>query len=241
MEFFFYFLRIFVLKMPFPPPLEDAEILSLQTHAIDWAYANGLVVKSSDGRTVHAPFALFPSPFPRKLYIQAQQIQPIINHLMHALSQDTNLITETMEELSLSDDFIHQCFKIYKTVQEEGTSQPVVLGVHRSDYLVHEGSVIQQVEINTIAASFAGLSTITSQLHRYLSKRSNLYNHEDLPKSDIKPSSLPENKAVHGIAKGLATAWSLYGIHEAVAAIIVQPGENNVYDQRMLEYILFQE
>lgn len=47
------------------------------------------------------------------------------------------------------------------------------LGLFRSDYMVHkdlgaEGSapVIKQVEFNTIASSFGGLSFQTSQLHR---------------------------------------------------------------------------
>jgi len=49
------------------------------------------------------------------------------------------------------------------------------LGLFRSDYMVHQdgentqgGHSIKQVEFNTIASSFGGLSTQTSNLHRYV-------------------------------------------------------------------------
>jgi hypothetical protein len=51
--------------------------------------------------------------------------------------------------------------------------QKASLGIHRCDYLLHvpeggntEDAIIQQVEFNTIASSFGGLSAITGQLHR---------------------------------------------------------------------------
>lgn len=49
------------------------------------------------------------------------------------------------------------------------------LGLLRSDYLPHnvEDNFIKQVEINTIASSFGGISTQITPLHRY-SKFNNL-------------------------------------------------------------------
>jgi hypothetical protein len=49
--------------------------------------------------------------------------------------------------------------------------QPIHLGLFRSDYLLHScpgknDYEIKQVEFNTIAASFAGLSQKTAALHR---------------------------------------------------------------------------
>ncbi len=51
--------------------------------------------------------------------------------------------------------------------------QPLSLGLFRSDYLVHQDASgqgappqIKQVEFNTIASSFGGLSTRTSLLHK---------------------------------------------------------------------------
>ncbi len=48
--------------------------------------------------------------------------------------------------------------------------QPVMLGIHRSDYMMHdvgkETENILQVEFNTISSSFGCLSSRVSQLHR---------------------------------------------------------------------------
>jgi glutathione synthase len=51
------------------------------------------------------------------------------------------------------------------------------LGLFRSDYMVHKEldtsnsmPVIKQVEFNTIASSFGGLSSLTSRLHRCVIK-----------------------------------------------------------------------
>lgn len=46
------------------------------------------------------------------------------------------------------------------------------LGLFRSDYMVHQSTLeadpqIKQVEFNTIASSFGGLSSQTSALHKY--------------------------------------------------------------------------
>jgi glutathione synthase len=48
--------------------------------------------------------------------------------------------------------------------------KPLHLGLFRSDYLLHsplnEPLTIKQVEFNTIASSFGGLSQRTAELHR---------------------------------------------------------------------------
>lgn len=53
------------------------------------------------------------------------------------------------------------------------SSKPLSLGLFRSDYMVHQDTStstpslqVKQVEFNTIASSFGGLSTYTSALHK---------------------------------------------------------------------------
>ncbi len=111
-------------------------------------------------------------------------------------------------------------YKIYKTVQSEGISQVslcmafllanclqrIRLGVHRSDYLLHESNgelIPQQVELNTIASSFSSLATKTAQLHRFLSGYTN---------AELK--DLPENKSFEAVPLGLSEAWKAYGKKE---------------------------
>ncbi|KAI9361913.1 glutathione synthetase [Pilaira anomala] len=158
------------------------------------------------------------------------------------MSQDDDLINETMETLSKLDEFMNQLYQIYLKVKKEGVAQTASLGIHRNDYLLHakngtdaKTAKIQQVEFNTIAASFGSLSTRTSQLHRFL-----LSSVKGYAGGQIEMNQLPQNKAIESIANGLATAWKHYGNPDARVVMIVQPGERNAFDQRWIEYTLLE-
>lgn len=52
---------------------------------------------------------------------------------------------------------------IYKKILSDNVKQPIILGLHRSDYMLHnvenDSRSLMQVELNTIAASFGSLSS----------------------------------------------------------------------------------
>ena len=100
--------------------------------AIDWCFLNGLVVRPSaasdaaaDAATTmtHAPFTLYPSPFPKDCFAQAVAIQPLFNLLVDRVSRDHAFLTETMDSLADVDPFIKKCYEIYKAVVAEGSTQ----------------------------------------------------------------------------------------------------------------------
>lgn len=118
------------------------------------------------------------------------------------------------------------------------------LGLFRSDYMVHQDTSTsppalqaKQVEFNTIAASFGGLASCTSLLHRYLAATE--YPLLDQP---VAPNVLlPENKSVQGLAAGIQAAYHAYEAtpelgHPKCVVFVVQGDERNVFDQRHLEY-----
>ncbi len=67
-----------------------------------------------------------------------------------------------------SDEFTGELLKIFETVRAEGIKQKAVLGLHRSDYMLHavenDTRSMLQVELNTISSSFGGLSSKVSML-----------------------------------------------------------------------------
>ena len=85
-----------------PPQLPEAAFKELLTHAIDWSLANGLIMrgttKEGSGTAVHAPFALFPSPYPQEAYQKAVNLQPIFNRLVHEISEDWEFLDPIFEE-----------------------------------------------------------------------------------------------------------------------------------------------
>lgn len=115
---------------------------------------------------------------------------------------------------------------------------------------------IRQVEVNTIASSFASLSTRTTQLHKYLTEKV-LASPSSSASSSVLPL-LPANEALDGLAHGLAMAHEEYLRQERAlwrsdayyssrtpkarpcVLMIVQPGERNVIDQKLLEVMLWE-
>ncbi|PKC74916.1 glutathione synthase [Rhizophagus irregularis] len=228
----------------YPPNISDENLQSLKNLAIDWSLSHGLIIRpptnvSNNSFVMHAPVSLFPSPFPRKTYEEAIELQPMFNLLFHKLSQDSEFITQVVEEITKVDDFVDNLYKIYLKVKEEGIVQPISLGLHRSDYLLQvppdatEANILQ-VEFNTISSSFSSLSYLTGELHRYLLKATEYYNSSELLKSD----SLPLNDSMTSIPKGIAKAHELYGSPNAVVMMVVIDEERNIFDQKWIEYDL---
>lgn len=99
--------------------------------------------------------------------------------------------------------------------------------------------LVKQVEFNTIASSFGGLSSQVSSLHKHLLSVGAYP--ESL--SDILSSeSLPPSTSVPGLARGMAKAHEAYGKSsnglQLCVIFLVQDLERNVFDQRHLEYAL---
>ncbi|XP_065212366.1 glutathione synthetase-like isoform X2 [Planococcus citri] len=204
----------------------------------DWALLNGIVMRSksnySRDSVIFAPFTLFPSIFPRVEFEKAVEIQPVLNELMHKVAHDYEFLYNTLKNTIEVDHFTKKLFEIYEIVRKEGFTQSFGLGIFRSDYMIdvkNEISLsIRQVEINTIASSFAGLSSKLSLLHRFVLERLNRF--EDLKK-------LPENNALSGICEGLLEAWRFYDNKSAAILIVVEDMPFNIADQRFHEFELY--
>lgn len=236
----------------FPPPLDAAEQENLVQVIKDWSIANGLAVrvppavveKDPEGiLAINAPVTLFPSPFPKACFEQAKAIQCAYNELYANISRDEEFLSGLVQEVAGGDDFIANLWDVHLKVKAEGYVQSLSLGLFRSDYMVHEddGGALQikQVEFNTIASSFGGLSSQTSLLHKHLSQTE--YPLLRQP-STVTSLNLPPNPSTTSLAAGLHAAFTAYGPsplgHPTCVLFLVQSPERNIFDQRHLEYAL---
>jgi glutathione synthase len=197
--------------------------------------------------------------------------------------------------------------------------QAHTLGIFRSDYMLHsfvdpengDGGVmvvdIKQVELNTIAASFAGLSTRVADLHRYLlarfqlarqqqepsqpdaaatsaaaaddddelqrflnankqavyNNKNNNNNNKDAATTSTASTSTNDEELPDGVPLNPALERLAYAMHLATQTyqecyttttttidqkqqplavlFVVQEGESNTVDQRLLEFELFEK
>ncbi len=117
-----------------------------------------------------APLSLLPAPVSRSAFDFAYSIAPDFNALNDRVSRDFDFLVQHLSPVAKVDDFYAHLMHVFTTVHKEGIRQPIALGINRSDYMIQQNSdgtvVPLQVEMNTIASSFASLSTVTAQLHK---------------------------------------------------------------------------
>ncbi|MCJ1435838.1 hypothetical protein MMC27_005214 [Xylographa pallens] len=241
----------------FPPYLIPEQRKHLLTTLNDWSLANGLAVRPSSNfvsehtdpsgvLAVTAPVTLFPSLFPKNSFNHAKTLQQAYNRLYVAISRNEEWLGEVIQELVEVDDFIARLWEVHLAVKKEGYVQDLSLGLFRSDYMIHvdpsapaSTPQIKQVEFNTIASSFGGLSKQVSLLHRHLLATKCYPEHLCLV-----PDNQQMSSSIEQLANGLAAAHLRYGSSKSSRPLplcilfIVQSPERNIFDQRHIEYQL---
>lgn len=201
-------------------------------HALHHALAQGIALLDTNQQPYHAPLTRYPSAFLQSAFQQAVDLAPLFNQVINRVAQHDTFLTEVLQTTE-TDAFSAQLGQIYTQIQTEGISQPTQLGLFRSDYFMHQEPtdnridnwVLRQIEFNTIAAAFAGLSPEVTRWHQLLTQH---------------PAGLlPDNLALQGFVLALTTAWQIYGVDTAVICCIVQPNERNRFDQYKLEAALW--
>jgi glutathione synthetase len=246
--------------LDYPPELSKEEDQYLLSNLKDWSIAHGLTVRpapsfvqpSQDPNGVlatTAPVTLFPSLFPRSCFEDGLAIQQSYNELYSAIARDEKWLQAIVEELVDIDEFTGKLWQTHLAVKKEGYVQDLSLGLFRSDYMVHQDPNqsnakpgLKQVEFNTIASSFGGLSSQVSALHKYLLT---IDAYPSSTASTIKADALRQSESASLLAKGLAIAHKAYGPSRTSQPLcvifVVQDPERNVFDQRHLEYALLEE
>ncbi|KAL8718443.1 MAG: hypothetical protein Q9225_004427, partial [Loekoesia sp. 1 TL-2023] len=113
--------------------------------------------------------------------------------------------------------------------------------IHKDPDVLEAKPAIKQVEFNTIASSFGGLSTKVSQLHSYLHS---ICAYPPTSPPLITADSLPSNPSIDSLSLGLATAHEAYGPSKSTVELplcilfIVQDTETNIFDQLALSNTL---
>ena len=249
----------------------------LAAHANSYASANGVQIerkRSDNAANLYsyfecAPISLLPNAYPKEAYIKAQSVAVYFNELVDRVSRDAEFLDQTLGGgVAKMDPFTAQILKLYKQVyvdapNDSPANQADRLGVHRSDYMLHaeakgEPYQLKQVELNTIAASFAALSSRIFSMHRYLTARFGDQiahfldaNRKIVSSSHDPPSGVPENPTLERIPNAIALAFDRYvnkfatdqdrSKSRIIVLFVVQEGETNTVDQRMLEFALFEQ
>ncbi|XP_033485759.2 glutathione synthetase-like isoform X1 [Epinephelus lanceolatus] len=215
--------------------MNTALIKDLADVAKDAALLQGALMRiqetpNSSELVTYAPFTLFPTPVPKAVFHQALAVQTHYNTLVDKISQDPDFLQEALSSTIAVDDFTARLFRIHQQILKEGRSQSIVLGLNRSDYMLDQGedgsSSLKQIEINTFAASFGGLSSRTPDVHRHILRVAG-----QLEESQ----RILDNNPAAGLARAIAKAWELYGSERAFVMFLVEESQRNIFDQRYIE------
>ena len=199
-----------------------------------------------------APLSLLPLPYPYKAYKYVKDVQPIINKLIDKISRDRDFLINTLNIIAKTDEFTNNLLQIYEELDDSVVKESIQLGLHRSDYMLNSNDNDDdtadenplQIEMNTIASSFGCLSNKVTTMHKYILERLSKDNLAwdtaktklDYPFNDslFTSESIPDNLSTRMLAFGIAMAHLVYGNNQAIVLFVVQPGERNVADQRLL-------
>ncbi|XP_061114093.1 glutathione synthetase-like isoform X2 [Conger conger] len=199
--------------------MNEVLIRDLEAVAKDTAVLHGVLMRTketpnSSEVVCFAPFSLFPSPLPKVLFDQALAVQTNFNRLVDMISQDSTFLQEALASTIKVDDFTARLFNIYMLILQEGCSQPIVVGLNRSDYMLNQeadgNATLKQIEINTIAAGCGGLSSRTPAVHRHILKVAGRLEEQKM---------ILDNNPAAGLAKALALAWKLYGSERNILVV----------------------
>jgi glutathione synthase len=228
-----------------------------------------------------APMSLLPNAYPRAAFDSAVQLAPSFNVLVDRISRDADFLQSCLGgSVASADPYTAKLLHLFRSIYcDSGNNDNINaaltadrLGIHRSDYMLHRDNsinsngdgeyVIKQVELNTIAASFAGLACKVANLHSYLVQRyANdenlrtflLHNQVAVTGTSINngdPSAgVPVNPTLERLPAAMNVALVRYKERFASAAaansrplvvlFVVQEGETNTVDQRLFEFQLF--
>jgi len=228
----------------------------------DYAETHGLVYADKDltgdpSRATQCPVAMLPFKLPAQPFHHAVGLSPLWNKLVDKVARDTPWLYSTLDAVLAVDPFTRKLVEVCKEVEKEGLRQKTYLGIHRSDYMLHEpegesvSPVFLQVELNTIASSMGSHASNAAGLHAFLLGRyvagvddtaKALQDHFGLgAKLDAFSEHLPANPSLIHIPAALAKAHAVYGGKPgAVVLFVVQGTERNFADQRFLEFSLWE-
>ena len=197
---------------------------------LELAASFGLLMRLEPNKYTHVPISIISSSIPRTEFEKAQRVQILFNKLVDDIARDTDWLYEKLKNVVEVDDFSAHMVEISKKLHQEGLRQTTFLGLHRSDYMLHEPTQsFLQVELNTIASSFGGIATKLRDLHELVLTQ---YGHKFQDAPD--PKNLPPNNALHNLAEGIYHAHNHYG-RSGTVMFLVGNDERNVFDQSYLE------
>tara|TARA_B100000945_G_C20379485_1_gene596416 strand:+ start:77 stop:1480 length:1404 start_codon:yes stop_codon:yes gene_type:complete len=221
--------------------MQTQEQKDLIQNVIEQAKLRGIMKYLPNGELTHAPFSLSPYSMNQSVFEEMAELTIPFSELMIRVSRNTDFLAHHLEPIAAIDPFL----KMLMECRSNEITQNCQLLVQRNDFFIanikqnhdknsypsneiQERTVLRQVELNTVSASFPFLITKLNQLHKQL------FEQNELPR-------VIKNNPLDAVVDAFAYAIQNYGISDSVMLLIVQNDEKNIFDQLGLELHLWEK
>ena len=225
----------------------EGQLFHLTNEIKDYQIVHGSLLKLVEYETESSAPAravgvsVLSTPFPRRCYDEAMELQSIFNELYVRVAADPDWLYSVLGKLMEHDALVSALWNVYLQVKEAGVVQDIVCGVFRSDYMLHQPTLdepvcLKQVEFNTFSCSGISHAERIANMHKHLAR---------VRSTDTNPSSwhdtrLPPSSNIQSVVNLLVTAHKRYtSFHPTTRPIgilmPVQPYNFNIADERPIE------
>ncbi|EOD22341.1 glutathione synthetase [Emiliania huxleyi CCMP1516] len=202
-------------------------VARMQSDTLAWQAVGGILI-GAGASLLPAPCSLLPYPWPSELFEQSRALAVPFNALVDRVARDVDWLHAATRSVVKQDAFTGRLLQLSESVHAEGPTQPLQLGIYRSDYMMSRDKLLRQVELNTISSSFGSLSGKLSAMHAELLPRWMSETSLSLPAEAVPPREDAVFKP-----RGHCTCA------RPRVLMVVQPAERNVTDQRGIEACLW--
>ncbi|MGF1753946.1 glutathione synthase [Vibrio makurazakiensis] len=216
----------------------------------EWEIMHGVAFRQADNTARHVPFSISPITMERPTYQHLLSVTPLIAKLVNNVSEDHEFLQESLGGMAKADPFFGLLMELH--VQAHGNvlqrklpaRQPLLL--MRTDFMDDRRYGAKVIEFNGIAAGMSPFGQRATELHNYIKNQWSDVYHHGLEDGKAKPA---DNKGMEQLAVAITTATKKVREHfstldkkslehKPTFLMIVQEGEDNVYDQHLLEVAL---
>ncbi|CAM3805089.1 glutathione synthase [Parendozoicomonas haliclonae] len=214
-------------------PHEHAPVIQ---EAIEWALQHGFALKTGPGVATHCAFSLAPTLIDRKRFDELKSAAPLLGKLIHGVSEDYDFLQQAMAPIASGDAFFGQLVDLHKEIHSQPVKRVPLLFM-RSDFMDDSELGPRIIEFNGIAAGMGPFGQRAHQLHRFLQENFPAVFNQWAPSDSV---ALVNNPAIAQLSFAVAKAAfqvqrEFNDSEKPLFLMVVQEGEDNVYDQHLLE------
>ncbi|MFK0571815.1 glutathione synthase [Endozoicomonas sp.] len=224
--------------------MKNTQIAYAVQDAIEWSLMHGMALKTSKDSAQHCAFSFAPTLIQRERFELLKSIVPLMGKLIHGVSENHEFLTTAIKPLCSGDAFFASLLELHQKIHSSSIpAERIPMLLMRTDFMDDAEQGPKLIEFNGIAAGMGPFGQRAHELHHYLQYQ---WPAAFQSWSEADDLELVPNQGIENLAKGIAGAATTVRAQSGESGqplfmMVVQPDEDNVYDQHLLEEAIQKE